>query len=69
MLGWPATELAQRAGVSPKALARLERGEPVRPYIAGAVVRALNEGLAEMGHPFIPLEDFEGIKIADWGRG
>lgn len=45
-LGWTQYDLAQRSGVHPARVSEMERGQ--RP-IAEAVVRALDEELAEIG--------------------
>jgi transcriptional regulator with XRE-family HTH domain len=58
-LGWSITELARRAGVSPRTVSRLEDGLPVYDYIAGAVAKALSEGLGKT----ITVNDLEGVKF------
>jgi transcriptional regulator with XRE-family HTH domain len=60
LLGWSMTELARRAGVSPRTVSRLEDGEPVLDYMAGSIARALSEGLGRT----ITINDLEGINIA-----
>jgi transcriptional regulator with XRE-family HTH domain len=58
-LGWSITELARRAKISPRTVSRLEDGLPVYDYIAGAVARALSEGLEKP----ITVSDLEGVKF------
>ena len=59
-LGWPATELARRAGLSSRTIARIENGEPVYAHTLGAVARVLSEAMGRE----IGIDDLEGVKIA-----
>ena len=60
-LGWSQAELARRAKVSSRTVHRMEDGEAVQDYNAGAVARALSEGLGKT----ITIRDLEGVKISD----
>jgi transcriptional regulator with XRE-family HTH domain len=60
-LGWSATELARRAGLSAKTVSRIESGEPTYPHTAGAIARALSEGLGKT----ITIHDLDGVNIVE----
>jgi transcriptional regulator with XRE-family HTH domain len=58
-LGWSVSELARRAGVTNKTVTRVENGEVTYDYTAGAIARALSEGLGRI----ITIQDLEGVNI------
>lgn len=58
-LGWSVSELARRAGVTNRTINRIEDGKPVYDYTAGAVAKALSEGLGRT----ITIRDLEGLSI------
>ena len=60
-LGWSATELARRTGLSARTIARVENGEPVYAHTLGAIARAFSEALGRT----ITIKDLEGVNIAD----
>lgn len=60
-LGWSISELARRANITNRTMRRVEDGEPVYDYTAGAVARALSEGFGRS----ITIHDLEGINIID----
>ena len=60
-LGWPATELARRAGLAAKTISRVEDGEPAFAHTIGAIARALSEGLGRT----ITIRDLDGVNIRE----
>ncbi len=60
-LGWPATELAKRAGLSSRTIARVENGEPVYAHTLGAIARVIGEALGRE----INISDLDGVKVAN----
>jgi len=60
-LGWSATELARRAGLSARTIARVEQGVPVYAHTLGAIAKALSEASGRE----IGIHDLDGVKIAE----
>ena len=60
-LGWPATELARRAGLSARTIARVEQGVPVYAHTLGAIAKAFSEASGRE----IDIHDLDGVKIAE----
>ena len=60
-LGWSAAELARRANLSPKTVARIEDGEPAYAHTLGAIARALSDGLGRT----ITINDLKGVNIVE----
>lgn len=58
-LGWSLGELARRSGLTYQTISRIEQGKFARLHTAGAIARALSEG---MGKP-ITIRDLEDIRI------
>ncbi|HEU5381815.1 MAG TPA: helix-turn-helix domain-containing protein [Ktedonobacteraceae bacterium] len=60
-LAWSAAELARRARLTPKTVARVEHGEPVYAHTVAAIARALSEALGKT----ITIRDFDGVNLID----
>jgi transcriptional regulator with XRE-family HTH domain len=58
-LGWSAAELARRARLTPRTVARVEDGEPVYDHTVGAIARAFTEALGRT----VTVRDFEGVNL------
>lgn len=58
-VGFGIRELAQRAGVAIDTVARLERGDKLRPR----TIEAIREALEEAGVEFIEADDFAGVGV------
>lgn len=58
-VGFGIRELAQRAGVAIDTVARLERGDTLRPR----TIEAIRDALAEAGVEFIEADDFAGVGV------
>ncbi len=58
-LAWSVSELARRAGVTNRTINRIEDGKPVYDYTAGAIAKALSEGLGRT----ITIHDLDGLNI------
>lgn len=61
MLGWSLAELARRAGLTYQTVSRVERGEPAYFHTAGAIARAISEGLGKT----VTVHDLDGINVID----
>jgi transcriptional regulator with XRE-family HTH domain len=57
-LGWSLSDLADRAGISPKTVKNIERGKPVYDYTLSRVARAFSEALGREVSP----EEFDEWK-------
>jgi transcriptional regulator with XRE-family HTH domain len=60
-LAWSAAELARRAQLSAKTVARIENGEPAYPHTVAAIAKALSEGFGRA----ITIHDLEGVNIVE----
>jgi transcriptional regulator with XRE-family HTH domain len=60
-LGWSATELAKRTGLSARTIARVEKGVPVYAHTLGAIARVLGEATGKE----IDIRDLDGVKITE----
>lgn len=60
-LGWSAAELARRARLTPRTVARVENGEPAYAHTVGAIARAFSESLGRT----ITIHDLDGVNIVD----
>jgi transcriptional regulator with XRE-family HTH domain len=60
-LAWSASELARRAQLSPRTVARVENGEPVYAHTVAAIARALSEGLGKT----VTVRDLKGVNIVE----
>jgi len=60
-LGWSPTELARRAGISPRTVNRIEDGQPTYDYTLGAIARVFSEALGRT----ITIRDLDGVNIIE----
>ena len=60
-LAWSAAELARRARLSPKTVARIENGEPAYAHTVAAIARALSDASGKT----ITIHDLDGVNIVN----
>jgi transcriptional regulator with XRE-family HTH domain len=60
-LAWSAAELARRAKLTPRTVARVENGEPVYAHTVAAIARAFSDALGRT----ITIRDFDNINLVD----
>ncbi len=60
-LGWSATDLAKKTGLSTRTISRIENGEPAFAHNLGKIARAFSEELGKQ----LTIHDLDGVNIAD----
>ena len=63
-LGWGVRDLARKASASPDTVARLERGEPLRP----ATVQRIKEAFEAAGVEFLSGGNSQGVMLRPSGK-